>query len=74
MTFTSRWTAGGAALLVVAARRGRLRDAPAVDYDKVALDMIKASFRAQGRPRSTACSRTRRSASARARRRRRRPT
>jgi len=47
MTFTSRWTAGGAGLLVIAAVAA-CATAPAVDYDKVALDMIKGSFRAQG--------------------------
>ena len=47
MTFTSRWTAGGAALLALAAVAA-CATAPAVDYDKVALDMIKGSFRAQG--------------------------
>jgi len=48
MTFTSRWIAGGAALLVIAAVAAGCAMAPAPDYDKVALDMIKGSFRPQG--------------------------
>ena len=48
MTFTSRWIAGGAALLVVAAVTAGCAMAPKVDYDKVALEMIKGSFRPQG--------------------------
>ena len=48
MTFTSRWIAGAAALLVIAAVAAACAMTPAVDYDKVALDMIKGSFRAQG--------------------------
>ena len=48
MTVTSRWIAGGAALLVIAAVAAGCATAPAVDYDKVALDMIKGSFRPQG--------------------------
>ena len=48
MTFTSRWIAGGAALLVIAAVASGCAMAPAPDYDKVALDMIKGSFRPQG--------------------------
>jgi len=48
MTFTSRWIAGGVALLVIAAVAAGCAMAPAPDYDKVALDMIKGSFRPQG--------------------------
>ena len=48
MTFTSRWIAGGAALLVIAAVAAGCAMAPAPDYDKVALDMINGSFRPQG--------------------------
>ena len=48
MTFTFRWIAAGAALLVIAAVAAGCAMAPAPDYDKVALDMIKGSFRPQG--------------------------
>ena len=48
MTFTSRWIAPGAALLVVGAVAAGCATAPTVDYDKIALEMIKGSFREQG--------------------------
>jgi len=48
MTFTSRCIAAGAAVLTIAAVAAGCATAPAVDYDKVALDMIKGSFRPQG--------------------------
>ena len=48
MTFTSRWVAGGAALLVIGAVAAGCATAPKADYDKVALEMIKGSFREQG--------------------------
>ncbi len=48
MTFTSRWIAAGAAVLTIAAVAAGCAMTPAVDYDKVALDMIKGSFRPQG--------------------------
>jgi len=48
MTFTSRWVAGLGTVLIGAAIAAGCATAPAVDYDKVALDMIKGSFRAQG--------------------------
>ena len=48
MTFSSRWTVGAAALLVVAAAAAGCAMAPKVDYDKVALEMINGSFRPQG--------------------------
>ena len=48
MTFNSRWVAGLGTVLIGAAIAVGCATAPAVDYDKVALDMIKGSFRAQG--------------------------
>ena len=48
MTFTSRWVTGGAALLVIGAVAAGCATAPKADYDKVALEMIKGSFREQG--------------------------
>ena len=48
MTFTPRWVAGGAALLVIGAVAAGCATAPKADYDKVALEMIKGSFREQG--------------------------
>ncbi|MET0543160.1 MAG: sulfur oxidation c-type cytochrome SoxX [Variovorax sp.] len=48
MTSEFRWIAGGAALLVVAAVAAGCATTPKVDYDKLALEMINGSFRAQG--------------------------
>jgi len=48
MTFNSRWVAGLGTVLIGAAIAVGCATAPAVDYDKVALDMIKGSFRPQG--------------------------
>ncbi|MEO6746172.1 MAG: sulfur oxidation c-type cytochrome SoxX, partial [Caldimonas sp.] len=48
MTSTFRWIAGGAAVLVIAAVAAGCAMTPQADYDKVALEMIKGSFRPQG--------------------------
>ena len=48
MTFTSRSVGLGGAALFAAALAVGCAIAPTVDYDQVALEMIKGSFRAQG--------------------------
>jgi sulfur-oxidizing protein SoxX len=48
MTFTSRWLGRGGAALLCGALAAGCATAPTVDYDKLALEMIKGSFRTQG--------------------------